>query len=122
MVTHFSFGSFFDFQGCSTSPFFTRLEWKYRDVGGRTADDDPKDEAGREVYGVENGFALGIGEMSSPNGLLLLSGVSGRTECVAVEPPLPLCRAWFSMLRCVQLDANLMDFAHRSYGVVDSVL
>lgn len=88
IVTHFSFGSFLLFHGCSTSPFRTLLEWKYLDERPRTADDEPKDDAGLELKGEENGFARGAGEMpSSPNGLLLLSGVPGRIGVVAVETP-----------------------------------
>lgn len=78
IVTHFSFGSFFALHGCSTSPFLTRLEWKYLDGRARTADEEPKDDAGLELIGDEKGFVLGAGEMSSPNGLLRLSGVPGR--------------------------------------------
>lgn len=90
-MTHFSLGSFFSLQGCSTSPFRTRLEWKYLEGRLRTADEEPKEEAGLEVNGEEKGFALGAGEMSSPNGLLLLSGVPGRIGVVAVvEMALPL--------------------------------
>jgi hypothetical protein len=90
MVTHFSFGSFFANHGRSTSPFFTRLEWKYLEGSPRTADDEPNDDAGLELKGEANGFAfvLGAGDMSSPNGLLLLSGVPGRIGVVAVETPL----------------------------------
>ncbi len=87
IVTHFSFGSFLSFQGCSTSPFRTRLEWKYLDGIARTADEEPNEDAGLELKGEEKGFALGAGEMSSLNGLLLLSGVPGRIGVVAVETP-----------------------------------
>jgi hypothetical protein len=95
-VTHFSFGSTFALHGCSTSPFRTLLEWKYRCGRPRTADEEPNDEAGLEPKGEEKGLPLpGAGEMSSPNGLLLLSGVPGRigVGVVAVETadmPLPL--------------------------------
>ena len=92
IVTHFSLGSFFALHGCSTSPFFTLLEWKYLDGSPRTAEEEPNDEAGLELKGEENGFPLGAGEIPSPNGLLLLSGVPGR-GVVAVEiadMPLPL--------------------------------
>lgn len=90
-MTHFSFGSFFDLHGCSTSPFRTRLEWKYLEGRERTAEDEPNEDAGLEVKGEENGLALplGAGEMSSLNGLLvpLLSGVPGRIGVVAVDTP-----------------------------------
>jgi hypothetical protein len=57
-------------------------------MAARTADDEPSDDAGRDVKGDEKGFALGAGEISSPKGLLvaLLSGVPGR-GVVAVETP-----------------------------------
>jgi hypothetical protein len=85
-VTHFSFGSTFDLHGCSTSPFRTLLEWKYLCGRPRTADEEPNDDAGLELKGEEKGLPLpGAGEMSSPNGLLLLSGVPGRIGVVAVE-------------------------------------
>ena len=87
IVTHFSLGSFFDLHGCSISPFRTRLEWKYLD-GPRTADEEPKDDAGRELNGEEKGFARGFGVISSPKGFTLLSGVPGRIGVVAVELPL----------------------------------
>ena len=94
MVTHFSFGSFLLLHGCSTSPFRTRLEWKNLEGIPRTADDEPKEDGGLEVRGVPNGLVfLGAGEMSSPNGSRLLSGVPGRIGVVAVEMadmPLPL--------------------------------
>ncbi len=83
-MTHFSFGSFFSLHGCSTSPFRTLLEWKYLEGRPRTADEEPKDDAGLEGNGEEKAFALGAGEMSSPNGLILLSGVPGRIGAVAV--------------------------------------
>lgn len=89
MVTHFSFGSTFDLHGCSTSPLRTRLEWKYLD-GPRTADDEPKDEAGLELNGEEKGLTRGLGVMSSPKGFVLLSGVPGLIGVVAVDPTLPL--------------------------------
>lgn len=93
-MTHFSFGSTFDLHGCSTSPLRTLLEWKYLCGRPRTADEEPNDEAGLEPKGEEKGLPLpGAGEMSSPNGLLLLSGVPGRIGVVAVEMadmPLPL--------------------------------
>jgi hypothetical protein len=87
MVTHFSLGSTFDLHGCSTSPLRTRLEWKYLEGSPRTADDEPKEEAGLELKGEEKGlvFARGAGEISSVKGLLLLSGVPGRTGVVAEE-------------------------------------
>jgi hypothetical protein len=71
------------------------LEWKYFDGRARTfaPEEEPNDDAGLEVKGEEKGFVLGAGEMSSPNGLLLLSGVPGRIGVVAVEMaemPLPL--------------------------------
>jgi hypothetical protein len=85
-VTHFSFGSTFALHGCSTSPFRTRLEWKYLCGRPRTADEEPNDDAGLELKGEEKGLPLpGAGEISSPNGLLLLSGVPGRIGVVAVE-------------------------------------
>jgi hypothetical protein len=94
IVTHFSFGSFFDLHGCSTSPFFTLLEWKYLWGSPRTADEEPNDEAGLELKGEAKGFGRGAGEISSPKGLLRLSGVPGRIGVVAVETaadmPLPL--------------------------------
>jgi hypothetical protein len=90
-VTHFSLGSFFSLHGCSTSPFRTLLEWKYLDGKPRTADEEPNEDAGLEGNGEEKGFALGAGEMSSLNGLLLLSGVPGRIGVFAVvETALPL--------------------------------
>ena len=94
-MTHFSLGSFFAIQGFSTSPFCTLLEWKYRVGSDRTAEEDPNDDAGLELKGEEKGFALGAGEISSPKGLLLLSGVPGRMGVVAVavdtpDMPLPL--------------------------------
>lgn len=96
MVTHFSLGSFFDRHGCSTSPFLTRRLWKYLEgMPPRIADEEPKEEAGRELKGEEKGLTRGAGEMSSPNGLLLLSGVPGRMGVVAAETPevsLPLYR------------------------------
>lgn len=67
MVTHFSLGSFFDFQGCSNSPFFILLERKYLWPGGlgfaeargaapdATPDDEPYD-TGLEDAGVPNGL------------------------------------------------------------------
>jgi hypothetical protein len=94
IVTHFSLGSVFALHGCSTSPFRTLLEWKYLDgAPPRTADEEPNEEAGLEVKGEAKGFGRGAGEISSPNGLLLLSGVPGRIGVVAVEMadmPLPL--------------------------------
>ena len=93
IVTHFSFGSFFALHGCSTSPFRTLLEWKYLDGSPRTADEEPNDDAGLELKGEAKGFGRGAGEISSPKGLLLLSGVPGRIGVVAVETadmPLPL--------------------------------
>ena len=88
IVTHFSFGSFFAFHGCSTSPFRTLLEWKYLEARPpRTADEEPNEDAGLEVKGEAKGFARGAGVISSPNGLLLLSGVPGRIGVVAVETP-----------------------------------
>jgi hypothetical protein len=101
IVTHFSFGSTFALHGCSTSPFRTLLEWKYLCGRPRTADEEPKDDAGLELNGEEKGLPLGAGEMSSPKGLLLLSGVPGRIGVVAVEMPemaLPLYCALFSIL------------------------
>jgi hypothetical protein len=94
IVTHFSLGSTFDIHGRSTSPFRTLLEWKYLEGSARTADEEPNEEAGLELKGDEKGFVfvLGAGEMSSPKGLLLLSGVPGRIGVVAVEmaeTPLP---------------------------------
>lgn len=101
MVTHFSLGSFFDLHGCSTSPLRTRLEWKYLEgTPARTADEEPNDDAGLELNGEENGLTLGAGEMSSPKGLLLLSGVPGLMGVVAAETadwPLPLYCDWFSI-------------------------
>jgi len=91
MVTHFSFGSFFSLHGCSTSPFFTRLLWKNRDGPTllRSAEEPPKEDAGRELYCESNGFPpgpAGTGVMpSSPNGFILLSGVPGRIGVVAAE-------------------------------------
>lgn len=100
-MTHFSLGSFFSLHGCSTSPFRTLLEWKYLDGRPRTADEEPKEDAGREGNGEENGFALGVGVMSSPNGSLLLSGVPGRIGVVAVvEIALPLKCELFSISSC----------------------
>lgn len=92
-MTHFSLGSFFSLHGCSTSPFRTLLEWKYREAApaAGNADEEPKDDAGLEGKGEEKGFALGAGEMSSPKGFDLLSGVPGRMGVVAVvEMALPL--------------------------------
>lgn len=74
------------------------LEWKYFEGRARTfvPEDEPNDDAGLEPKGVPNGLALllpGAGEISSLNGLLLLSGVPGRIGVVAVEiaeMPLPL--------------------------------
>lgn len=78
MVTHFSFGSLFFFQGWSTSPFLTLLEWKYLcGTAPRIADEEPKDEAGRELKGEANGFGRGAGEIPSSNGFLTVSGVPG---------------------------------------------
>jgi len=85
MVTHFSLGSFFDRHGCSTSPFRTRLEWKYLEGRARTAEEEPNDDAGLELKGEEKGFERGACEISSPKGLALLSGVPGRIGVVAVE-------------------------------------
>ena len=69
METHFSFGSFLDFHGCSTSPLRTRLEWKYLCGSARMAEEEeePKDEPGLEVKGVPNGLelTLGTGVMTS---------------------------------------------------------
>jgi len=95
MVTHFSLGSFLLRHGWSTSPFRTLLEWKKREGIPRTAEDEPNDDGGLEVSGVPNGlvFPRGAGEMSSPNGSRLLSGVPGRIGVVAAETadtPLPL--------------------------------
>jgi len=92
IVTHFSLGLTFVLHGCSTSPFRTRLEWKYLEGRPRTADDEPKDDAGLELKGEEKGLLLprGAGEMSSVKGLLLLSGVPGRIGVVAVETALDL--------------------------------
>jgi hypothetical protein len=79
MVTHFSLGSFFAIHGFSTSSFLTRLEWKYLEGRARAAEEEPKDDVGLELTGEEKGFPLGAGgEISSPNGLLRLSGVLGR--------------------------------------------
>lgn len=72
MVTHFSLGSFLSSQGLSTSPFLTRLEWKYLCWGIWSAVDEPAAETGMDPYGVVKGFALGAGVMAS------LSGVPGR--------------------------------------------
>lgn len=95
-MTHFSLGSTFASHGFSTSPFLTRLEWKYLEGAARTAEEEPKEDAGLEVLGEEKGFAfgpLGVAEISSPNGLLRLSGVPGRI-CEGVvevaETALPL--------------------------------
>jgi hypothetical protein len=105
IVTHFSLGSTFAFHGWSTSPFRTRLEWKYLDGSpALRADEEPNDDAGLELNGDENGFTLGAGEISSPNGLVLLSGVPGRIGVVAVETadiPLPLYCEWFSIPTCL---------------------
>ena len=93
IVTHFSFGSFFDLHGCSTSPFRTLLEWKYLEGSPRSTDEEPKDDAGLEFKGEANGFARAAGDISSQNGLLLLSGVPGRIGVVIIETaeiPLPL--------------------------------
>lgn len=102
IVTHFSFGSTFALHGCSTSPFRTRREWKYLDgIAPRTADEEPNEDAGLEVKGEAKGFARGAGEMSSPKGFVLLSGVPGRIGVVAVETaemPLPLYWAAPSIL------------------------
>jgi hypothetical protein len=93
MVTHFSFGSFLANQGFSTSPFRTLLEWKYLDGIGRTAEEEPSDDAGLELSGDAKGFGPGAGVISSPKGwpglaelpeLPLLSGVPGRIGVVAV--------------------------------------
>lgn len=89
IVTHFSFGSTFAIHGFSTSPFRTRLEWKYLEGSARTAEEDPSDDAGRDVKGEEKGFDLGAGVISSPKGLFLLSGVPGLIGVVAVETLLP---------------------------------
>lgn len=87
-MTHFSFGSTFALHGCSTSPFRTLLEWKYRCGRPRTADEEPSEDAGLELKGEEKGLPRpGAGEMSSPKGLVLLSGVPGRIGVVAVEMP-----------------------------------
>ena len=98
MVTHFSFGSFLALHGCSTSPFRTLLEWKYLAGSARTADEEPREDAGLEVKGDEKGFVLGADEISSPKGLLLLSGVPGL-GVVAAETPLPLYCIEPSILR-----------------------
>src|SRR5277367_4418896 len=95
MVTHFSFGSFLFFQGCSTSPFRTLLEWKYLcGIAPRMADEEPKDEAGLELKGEANGFGRGAGEMPSSNGFLAVSGVPGlmglAVRVVVVVVALPL--------------------------------
>ena len=101
IVTHFSFGFLFAIHGFSTSPFLTRLEWKYLGGSGpsRKADEEAEDDTGLEVNGVEKGLAGGAGSISSPKGsLLLLSGVPGRIGVVAVDTPeVPL----YSMLYCV---------------------
>ena len=100
MVTHFSLGSFFSLHGCSTSPFLTRREWKYLDGSARTAEDDPNEDAGRELKGDANGF-VGAGEIPLPSPLLngfLDSGVPGRGVVAVVEAPFPLYVAVFSML------------------------
>ena len=97
IVTHFSFGSFLFFHGCSISDFRIFLEWKY--LGGcadRTADEEPNDDL--EVNGEENGSARGMGDISSPDELLLLvSEVSGIGVVAVVEVEvgeilLPRCR------------------------------
>jgi hypothetical protein len=103
IVIHFSLGSFLSLHGCSTSPFLTRLEWKYLEGSARTAEEEPNDDAGLELKGEEKGFARGAGEISSPNGSLrvLLSGVPGRCGVVAVEMadrPLPLWCTFPSIL------------------------
>lgn len=101
IVTHFSFGSFFATHGFSTSPFLTRLEWKYLEGSGPAckADEEPKDDAGLELNWEEKGFVGGAGDISSPNGSSLsLCGVPGCIGVVAVKPPeAPLC----SMSCCV---------------------
>lgn len=83
IVTHFSFGSTFDFHGWSTSPFFTLLEWKYRDGSPREA--DPNGVAGLESNGEANGFDRGIRDVSPLFGFTwyLLSGVPGRNDDIA---------------------------------------
>lgn len=99
IVTHFSFGSTLSIHGFSTSPLRTRLEWKYLEGPPPwIADEEPNDDAGLDVKGVENGLllVLGAGEISSPNGFPLTSGVPsgvpGLIVVVAVETKLPpLC-------------------------------
>jgi len=41
------------------------------------ADEEPKEEAGRELNGDANGFGLAGGEMPSSKGFLAVSGVPG---------------------------------------------
>ena len=104
IVTHFSFGSFLFFHGCSISDFRIFLEWKYLGGGAdRTADEEPNDDL--EVNGEENALAREMGDISSPDELLLLlsevSGI-GVVAVVAVEEvgeiPLPRCREPSSIL------------------------
>lgn len=68
----------------------------------RRAEEPPNDDAGRELYWESKGLPLGAGEMSSPKGFDLLSGVPGRIGVVAAETceaSLPLYLEC-SMLEC----------------------
>jgi hypothetical protein len=76
MVTHFSLGSLFAFHGCSTSPFFTLLEWKYLAGADRTPEEESNDEAGLDCVGVAKGsVTLGTEEIESKKSFRLLSGI-----------------------------------------------
>src|SRR5450432_253242 len=94
IVTHFSLGSFFVFQGWVIVPFGTLLEWKYRwETPPRMAEE--AEETGLELNGDEKGFGRGFGEMPSSNGFTFLpvSGVPGlmglAVRVVAVVVALP---------------------------------
>jgi len=98
MVTHFSLGSFFDFHGWSTSPFFTLLEWKYLEGAARTLVEEPNDEAGLDCAGVPKGSVpiLGAEEMPSrsPKGsATLLSGVETVDVALPLKCAVPLLSA-----------------------------
>lgn len=72
IVTHFSLGSFFPRHGCETSPFRTRLLWKYFCGIPRMPEAEPKEEAGRDPKGEANGLPLGAAEMLSLKGSVVL--------------------------------------------------